>query len=179
MITCFVSNGIYEGCILVQNREIEDRQVTELIQMGLTLTKIDIMIHEIRTVRSDLVDHAQMYKILEETDAGNIMKNGTVWRSRAMKTLQVTFMEVMQASKILEAYENHCTVLNNFIIMNQKNENQEYVGIGWVETFEKCVKIKTKLTKKDCNHIQQRIEIFQTKTKILKECKESEHLGNV
>ena len=177
MITCNVSNGIYDGSILIQNGEIDGRDVTELVKMGLVLTKIDIMLHEIMTIRSDCVDHAQMYKILEDKENGNIMKCGTIWRSRAMKTLKVVFLEIVQASKILEVFETHQNVLINFIEMNQKNENQEYIGIGWAEVFEKHVKIKTKLTKKDCNHIDQRVEIYQTKTRILKSCKEIEHLS--
>ena len=64
-----------------------------------------------------------------------------------------------------------------FIKMNQKNEKQEYIGVGWIESYERNVTIKIKLTKKDCNHIAQRVEIYQTKTKILKECKENKFLG--
>ena len=177
MITCNVDKGIYEGSLLVQNGEIEGREATEMIKMGIVLTKIDIMLHEIVTVRSDCADHAQMYKILEDNKNGNIMKCGTAWRSRAMKTLKLVFLEIVQASKILEVYETHQNVLLNFIQMNQKNENQEYIGIGWIEVYEKHVKIKTKLTKKDCEHIAQRVEIYQTKTKILKNCEEINHLG--
>lgn len=177
MILCDVNNGIYEGSILVQNNEIEEREVTEIVKMGLVLTKVDIMLHEIVTIRSDCVDHAQMYKILEDNKNGNIMKCGTIWRSRAMKTLKIVFLEVVQASRILEVYEAHQNVLTNFIEMNQKNENQEHVGVGWIETFDKHIKIRTKMTKKDCNHIAQRVEIFQTKTKILKNCEEIKHLG--
>ena len=176
MITCTENDGIYEGCLIVQNREIEDRSVTELIQMGITLMKIDIMIHEIKTIRSDCLDQAQMYKILEDSENGNIMKCGAEWRSRAMKTLKLVFLEVVQGSKIIEMYEMHQKVLENFIKMNQKNENQEYIGIGWVEATERNIKIKSKVTKKDCNHIAQRVEIYQTKTRILKECKEIKFL---
>lgn len=177
MILCSVENGIYEGSIFVQNGEIEEREVTEIVEMGIVLTKIDIMLHEIVTIRSDCVDHAQIYKILEDKENGNIMKSGTIWRSRAMKTLKIIFHEVIQASRILEMYETHKNVLTNFIEMNQKNENQEHIGIGWIERFDKHIKVKTKMTKKDCHHIDQRVEIFQTKTKILKNCEGTNHLG--
>ena len=177
MILCDVNNGIYEGNILVQSGEIEERDVTEIVEMGIVLTKMDIMLHEIVTIRSDCVDHAQMYKILEDKENGNIMKSGTAWRSRAMKTLKIIFLEVVQASRILEMYEAHKAVFTNFIEMNQKNEGQEHIGIGWIELFDKHIKVKTKMTKKDCNHIAQRVEIFQTKTRILKSCEETSQLG--
>ena len=171
------NNGIYNSNIYVQNREIEDREVTDLVQMGIVLTKIDIMIQEISTIRSDCTDQAQMYKLLEDKDSGNIMLCGAIWRSRAMKTIKTILLEIVQGGKMLEIYENHKNVLENFIKMNQKNEQQEYIGIGWVESQEKSIQIRTKLTKKDCNHIEQRVEIYQTKTKILRECKENKSLG--
>lgn len=179
MFICKENDGIYECNIQIQNREIEDREVTDLVQMGIVLTKIDIMIHEIKTIRSDCTDHAQMYKILDDKENGNIMRCGAIWRSRAMKTLKVTFLEIVQGGKMLEVYETHQNMLENFIRMNQKNESQEYIGIGWVEAHEKFVTIKTKLTKKDCNHMTQRVEIYQTKTKILKECKENKNLSKL
>ena len=179
MFICNENNGIYESNIQVQNREIEDRDVTELVTMGIVLTKIDIMVHEINTIRSDCTDHAQINKVLEDKESGNIMKCGTVWRSRAMKTLKLVFMEVIQGGNMLEAYETHKNVLENFIQMNQKNEKQEYIGIGWAETYDKNVMIRTKITKKDSNHIDQRVEIYQTKTRILKENKENKNLGKM
>ena len=94
-----------------------------------------------------------------------------------MKTIKTILLEIVQGGKMLEIYENHRNVLDNFIKMNQKNEKQEYIGVGWVESYEKSVQIRTKLTKKDCNHIEQRVEIYQTKTKILKECIENKFLG--
>ena len=177
MFICSENNGSYESNLQIQSREIEDRNVTELVEMGLTLTKIDIMLHEIKTIRSECKDHAQMYKILEDKENGNIMRCGAIWRSRAMKTLEVTFLEIVQGGKMLEIYEAHQNVLENFIIMNQKNENQEYIGIGWAESKDKVVTIKTKITKKDCNHMEQRVEIYQTKTRILRECKEGDIIG--
>ena len=177
MFVCSQNNGIYESNLHVQNREIEARDVTVLVQMGITLSKIDIMLHEIKTIRSDCKDYAQMYKILEDKENGNIMRCGEVWRSRAMKTLEVTFLEIVQSGKMIETYEAHQNVLENFIWMNQKNESQEYIGIGWAETSDRHVTIRTKLTKKDCNHMAQRVEIYQTKTKILKDCKENELIG--
>ena len=171
------SNGIYNSNIHVQNREIEDRDVTDLVKMGIVLTKIDIMSQEIKTIRTECTDQAQMYKILEDKNNGNIMMCGAVWRSRVMKTIKTILLEIVQGGKMLETYENHQDVLENFIKMNQKNESQEYIGIGWVESQEKNVTIRTKLTKKDCNHIEQRVEIYQTKAKILRECKENKFMG--
>ena len=171
------SEGIYNSNIHVQNREIEEREVIELVQMGLTLTKIDIMIHEISTIRTDCTDQAQMYKILEDEENGNIMMCGAIWRSRAIKTIKTVLLDIVQGGKMIEAYESHQNVLKNFIKMNQKNEGQEYIGLGWVESQEKNISIRTKITKKDCNHIAQRVEIYQTKAKILKECKENKFMG--
>ena len=179
MFICNESNGIYESNIQVQNREIEDRDVTELVTMGIVLTKIDIMVHEIKTIRSDCTDYAQMYKVIEDRESGNIMRCGAVWRSRAMKTLKLVLLEIIQGGNMLEAYETHKNVLENFIQMNQKNEKQEYIGIGWAETYDKNVMIRTKITKKDSNHIDQRVEIYQTKTRILKENKENKNLGKM
>ena len=82
------NDGIYNSNIHVQNREIEEREVTELVRMGIILTKIDIMVQEISTIRTDCTDQAQMYKILENKENGNIMMCGAIWRSRAMKTIK-------------------------------------------------------------------------------------------
>ena len=177
MLTCKMNDGIYEGAIVVMNKEIEGRNVEEIVQMGITLVKIDIIINEIQVVRIETPDVAQMYKILENNEGGNIMRNGNAWRGRAIKTIKTIFMEIMQASNITETYDNHKKILEDFIKMNAKNERLEHVGIGWAESNEKCVRVHVKMTKRDCNHIKQRIEIFQTKTKILKSCENSTHLG--
>ena len=109
----------------------------------------------------------------------NIMKNGTIWRSRAIATIKEVLLSVLQASKITDAFDNHKMVLENFITMNAKNEASEHVGVGWVESFERHIKLRAKLTKRDCNHIQQRIDIFQTKSQILREYKKNTNLGKI
>lgn len=177
MLICSKKNGIYEGVINVQNNEIESKDVTEMIKMGITLMKIDIMISEIRTVRAEVKDYAQMYKILEDETNGNIMRAGEIWRGKAMKTVEHTFMSVMQASKIVNEYEMHEKMLTNFVRMNQKNEGQEFMSLGWVESSDKQIEIKMKMTRRDCEHIQQRIEICQTKVQILRKCNENETIG--
>ena len=179
MIICNLQNGIYEGAILVQNREIEGKEIDEMVQMGLTLMKIDILSSEIKTVRTEVKDFAQMYKLLEKHENGNIMKNGTIWRSRAITTIKEVLLNVLQASKLTDAFDNHRLVLENFILMNAKNEAMEHVGVGWVESFERHIKLRAKLTRRDCNHIQQRIEIFSTKTQILREHKNGTNLGKI
>ena len=179
MIICNLQNGIYEGAILVQNSEIEGKEIDEMVQMGLTLMKIDILASEIKVVRTEVKDFAQMYKILEKRENGNIMKNGTIWRSRAITTIKEVLLSVLQASKLTDAFDNHKLVLENFITMNAKNEASEHVGVGWVESFERHIKLRAKLTKRDCNHIQQRIEIFQTKSQILREYKKNTNLGKI
>ena len=146
------NDGIYNSNIHVQNREIEEREVTELVRMGIILTKIDIMVQEISTIRTDCTDQAQMYKILEDKENGNIMMCGAIWRSRAIKTIKTVLLDIVQGGKMLEAYESHQNVLKNFIKMNQKNESQEYIGLGWIESQEKNITIRTKLTKKGTVH---------------------------
>ena len=177
MLTCSVENGIYEGSITVMSKEIDGKDVTEVVQMGITLVKVDILTNEIKAVRIQTLDVAQMYKIIEMKECGNIMRNGEVWRGRTIRTIKTVLVEVLQASNLIETYDMHKKVFENFIQLNAKNENQEHVGIGWAEVNDKQVKIHVKLTKRDCNHIKQRIEIYQTKTKILQGCKENENIG--
>lgn len=177
MLLCELKNGIYEGTIKVQNNEVEERNVQNIIKMGIVLMKIDIMIVEVRTVRLEVKDHAQMYKLLEDMENGNIMRCGDIWRGRAMNTIEHIFMNIIQASKILEMYDMHEKVLTNFVQMNQKNEGQEHMSLGWIETFDKHIEVRIKMTKRDCNHIQQRIEICRTKVQILENLNENEKIG--
>ena len=94
-----------------------------------------------------------------------------------MNTIEHIFMNIIQASKILEMYDMHEKVLTNFVQMNQKNEGQEHMSLGWIETFDKHIEVRIKMTKRDCNHIQQRIEICRTKVQILENCNENEKIG--
>ena len=145
MIICSVTDGIYEGSLAVTNKEIENREVIEVIQMGICLMKIDVMLEETEGIRTNTTDQALMYKLLEDAN-NNIMKNGGIWRGRALETIRNILMNILQASKIIESYENHQKVLENFLKMNSKKEGQEFVVIGWVESFEKQAKIKVKMT---------------------------------
>ena len=149
MLTCEKNDGIYNGAIIVLNKEIDGRDVTEVVQMGINIIKIDILTSEIQVAKPDTPDLAQMYKILEMKDRGNIMKNGTIWRGRTIKTIKAVLLDVLQASNVLEAYETHKNELENFIKMNTKGENMEHVGIGWTVSHDKHIKIHVKLTKRD------------------------------
>ena len=146
MLICNLINGIYESNLLVMNKEIEGKEVTELIQMLITLTHIDIFLEEVPMIRANVRDHHTVYKLLEEE--GNIMKEGRIWRARAAETILKTFQAVMTASKIIDTYELHKEVLEKFIMDNKYDEKQEFIKIGWIETFEKNVKIRVKMTKR-------------------------------
>ena len=178
MIICSLNEGIYEGNLAVTNKEIENREVMEVIQMGICLMKIDVMLEEVQGMRTNTADQALMYKLLEDEN-NNIMSNGGIWRGRALETIRNILMNILQASKILETFDTHQKVLENFIKMNGKKEGQEFVVIGWVESFEKQVKIKVKMTKRSCEFIPQRLEIFKMKMQIIRSCKENEYLGKI
>ena len=105
------------------------------------------------------------------------MQNGGIWRGRALETIRNILMNILQASKILEAFEGHRKVLENFLKMNSRTEGQEFVVLSWVESFEKQAKIRVKMTKRSSQFIPQRLEIFKTKMQIIKNCKENEYLG--
>ena len=176
MIICSLNDGIYEGSLSVTNKEIENRSVTEVIQLGICLMKIDVMLEETQGIRTNTTDQALMYKLLEDEN-NNIMQNGGIWRGRALETIRNILMNILQASKILEAFEGHRKVLENFLKMNSKKEGLEFVVISWVESFEKQAKIRVKMTKRSSQYIPQRLEIFKTKMQIIKNCKENEFLG--
>ena len=176
MIICNVTNGIYEGSLSVTNKEIENRDVMEVIQMGICLAKIDVMLEETMGIRTSTSDQAMMYKLLEDQN-NNIMENGGMWRGRALETIRNILMNILQASKIIETFDMHQKVLENFLKMNGKKEGLEFVVISWVESFEKQAKIRIKMTKRSCQYIPQRLEIFKTKMQIVKNCKENEYLG--
>ena len=175
MLICSNNNGIYNGSILLLNREIENKEVVELVQMLTILMRIDIMLEEVPVMRANVEDLATIYNIMNEE--GNLMMNGNIWKARAMETVKHIFLTIMQASKIIETYETHQQILEKFIEENKWIEKQEYVKVGWVETFDKNVKVQVKMTKRTSDFIKQRMEIFKTKVNILKQCKKKYKLG--
>ena len=177
MLICTLSEGIYEGSILLIGKEIEDRTVEDIIKMVITMAKVDIILNEVGTVRIEVKDHAQVYKLIENLEAGNLLLNGSAWRSRAFVTVKETFMTILQSSRIPEMYDLHCRVLDNFIRMNKWSENQEHIGCGWVEDFDKHVRVKIQFTKRKQEFLPQRMKIFKTKMDIVRKCNENREIG--
>ena len=177
MLICTLSEGIYEGSILLVGKEIEDRDAEEIIKMVITMAKVDIILNEVGTVRIQVKDHAQVYKLIENLEAGNPLLNGSTWRSRVFTTVKETFMTVLQSSKIPETYDLHHKVLDNFVRMNKWCEGQEHIGCGWVENCEKHVRVRIKFTKRRQEFLPQRMKIFKTKMEIIKKCEDNEKIG--
>ena len=175
MLICDNNNGIYNGSIILMNKEIENKEIVELVQMLTTLMRIDIIIEEVPVMRANVEDFATVYNLLAEE--GNLMKNGAIWKARAMETIKHIFTAIMQASKMIETYEVHQNILEKFIEENKWIEKQEYVKVGWVETFDKNVKVQVRMTKRTSDFVQQRMEIFKTKIHLLKKCKNEYKLG--
>ena len=86
-------------------------------------------------------------------------------------------MTIMQAGKLPEMYSNHQKVLDNFVRMNKWAEGQEHIGCAWVESFDKHVRVKIKLTKRNQKYFEQRLNIFKTKTELVKRCDENGKIG--
>ena len=177
MLICTLSEGIYNGSILLIGKEIEDRSVEDVIKMVITMAKVDIILAEVGTVRTEVKDHAQIYKLIENLEAGNLLLNGGIWRSRAFATVKETFMTVLQSSRFPDMYDLHHRVLNNFVRMNKWCENQEHIGCGWVENFDKHVRVKIQFTKRKQEFLPQRMKIFKTKLEISKRCNENDTIG--
>ena len=175
MLICSNNNGIYNGSIILVNKEVESKEVVELVQMLTVLMRIDIMIEEIPVMRANVEDFATIYNLMSEE--GNLMMNGNIWKARVMETIKHIFMTVMQARTITETYEIYQNVLEKFIEENKWIEKQEYIKVGWVETYDKNVKIQVRMTKRTSDYVQQRMEIFKTKVNILKKCKKEHNLG--
>ena len=177
MLICTLSEGIYEGSILLVSKEVEDRTAEDIIKMVITMAKVDIILSEVGTIRTTVKDHAQVYKIIENLEAGNIVLNGSLWKSRAFMTMKEVFMTVLQSSKIPEMYDLHQKVLENFVRMCKWSDNQEHIGCGWIEDFSKHVRVKIKFTKRSQKYLEQRLKIFKTKARIVKKCSENNTEG--
>ena len=177
MLICTLSDGIYEGSILLVSKEVEDRTVEDIIKMVITMAKVDIILSEVGIIRTTVKDYAQMYKLIENLEAGNLVLNGSVWKSKVFVTVKETFMTVLQSSKIPEMYDQHQKVLDNFVRMNKWSEGQEHIGCGWVEDFNKHVRVKIKFTKRNQKYLEQRLTIFKTKAKIVNECSKNNTNG--
>ena len=134
------------------------------------MAKVDIILSEVSTIRTTVKDFAQMYKLIENLEAGNLVLNGSIWKSKVFTTVKEVFMTVLQSSKIPETYDLHQKILDNFIRMNKWSEGQEHIGCGWVEDFDKHVRVKIKFTKRNQKYLEQRLKIFKTKAKIVSKC---------
>ena len=177
MILCRERNGIYEGSVmLMSEKEIDGKEPMEIVRMITNLARIDIVLEEIVTARTEVQDYAQMYKILEEKD-GNIMMSGSIWRGRAVETVQMIFNTIVQSGNITETYDTHEEVLNNFLENTRWNEKMDFISIGWIENYEGKVKVKFKMTKRNSDFIEQRLELFKTKAKLVTKYKETSNLG--
>ena len=177
MLICTLSDGIYEGSILLVSKEVEDRTVEDIIKMVITMAKVDIILSEVGIIRTTVKDYAQMYKLIENLEAGNLVLNGSIWKSRVFATMKEVFMTVLQSSKIPEMYDLHQKALDNFVRMNKWSEGQEHIGCGWVEDFNKHVRVKIKFTKRNQKYLEQRLKIFKTKAKIVSECSKNNTIG--
>ena len=177
MLICTLSEGIYEGSILLVSKEVEDRTVEDIIKMVITMAKVDIILSEVGTIRTTVKDYAQMYKLIENLEAGNLVLNGSIWKSKVFITIKEVYMTVLQSSKIPETYDLHKKALDNFVRMNKWSEGQEHIGCGWVEDFNKHVRVKIKFTKRNQKYLEQRLTIFKTKAKIVKECSKNNTNG--
>ena len=177
MLICSVNEGIYEGSVLLVNKEIEDRNVEDVIKMTITLAKVDIILAEVGTIRTEVADYAQVYKLIENTEAGNILLNGSTWKSKTFLTIKEVFMTIMQSGKLPETYDCHQKVLNNFVRMSKWADGQEHIGCAWVESYDKHVRVKIKLTKRSQEFLEQRLNIFRTKTELVTKCKENDKIG--
>ena len=113
---------VYTSCIKLTNQEINNQNPIDTVEMGLTLTKIDILIEEIDTVRDDPINQNDLYNIIERGDEGNPMQNGAAWRARVMKLTKDLFREILQSSRIPENYLKHKKVLQNIIKENKWTE---------------------------------------------------------
>ena len=118
-----------------------------------------------------------MYKIIENIEAGNILLNGSTWKSKAFITVKEIFMTIMQSGKLTEMYDNHQKVLNNFVRMSKWADGQEHIGCGWVQNYDKHVRVKIKLTKRSQKYLEQRLSIFKTKTELVKKCNDNDKIG--
>ena len=173
------NDGIYEGSVLLVNKEIEDRSVEDVVRMVITLAKVDIILEEVGTIRSVVQDFAQMYKLIEGLDTGNILLNGSTWKSKAFVTIKEVFMTIMQSGKLTETYDNHQKVLDNFVRMSKWTDGQEHIGCGWVESYDKHVRVRIKFTKRSQEFLEQRINIFKTKTELIRKCNDNNKLGKI
>ena len=168
---------VYTSCIKLTNQEINNQNPIDTVEMGLTLTKIDILIEEIDTVRDDPINQNDLYNIIERGDEGNPMQNGAAWRARVMKLTKDLFREILQSSRIPENYLKHKKVLQNIIKENKWTEKMEFIAIGWVESNDQHVWVHSKMTKRVGFNWEAKMEIFQTKTRIANECKKRTKLG--
>ena len=177
MIITDKNKEVYTSCIKLTNQEINNQNPIDTIEMGLTLTKIDIYIEEIETVREDPINQNDLYKIIESGSEGNPMQNGAGWRARVMKLTKDIFYEIIQSSKIPENYQKHKKLLRNIIKENKWTEKLEFIAVGWVETDNQHAWVHSKMTKRTGFNYDAKMEIFQTKTRITNECKRKTNLG--
>ena len=169
--------NVYTTSIKMVNQEVKKQNPKETAEMGLTLAKIDIMISEIDTIRTEPFNQRELYKLIENNEDGNPMSNGAEWRARTMKLIKETFHEILFSSNIPETYSKHEKMLKNVLKENKWTEKMEFVAVGWIETDSQNTWAKSKLTKRSGSNIEARMEIFETKTKIASKCQENTELG--
>ena len=171
------NEGIYEASITMLNKEVANYNPVDIAKMGIALTRIDIMATEISTVREEIFDLNDIYKILEGNNVGNPMRNGANWRARVMTVMKEILGSILQSSNITETYMKHYKVIHNFISENTWTENQEMITIGWVETNRTNTIVKCQMTKRCGHDFNLRMKIFETKKRITRKCKENNDIG--
>ena len=177
MIITEEEKGVYTSSIKMLNQEVDEHNPVDTIEMGLILTKIDIYIEEIQTVREDPINQNDLYKIIENGEEGNPMRNGAAWRARVMKLVKDVFSEIIQSSKIPKTFLKHRKLLMNIIKENKWTEMMEFVAVGWVETNDKHTWVHCKMTKRIGGNFEARMQIFKTKTTIANRCKKITQLS--
>ena len=177
MIITDEKNGMYQASITMVNDEVEGFNPIEIVKMIINLTRLDIMVEEIQTMREDRYDMNTIYKILAEGKEGNPMRNGPKWRARVMMVMKEILMRVLQTSSIPDMYRTHQKIIENFIKENRWTEDQEMIGIGWVETTAKLTCAKCKMTKRQGQNFKLRMEIFETQKKLNIRGKEDAKIG--
>ena len=177
MILTEEKGGLYVANMRMLNREIEGMNPVDVAKMMINLTRLDIMIEEIKTVREDRYDMNEVYRMLNNNEEGNPMRHGARWRARVMMVVKEIFNRILHAGNVTDMYNNHRRVIENFIKENRWTEDQELIGIGWVETTTNYTYARSKLTKRQGQNFHLRLEIFETKKQLIQKVRKDAEIG--
>ena len=177
MIITEENEKIYTANIVMRSKEVGGTNPLETIKMLINLMRLDIMICEIQTIREDRYDMNKLYNLILEENAGNPMRNGPKWRARVMMLMKEIFMQIIQSSNIPDLYNTHHKIIEKFIKENRWTEDQEMIGIGWVETTKDKICAYGKMVKRQGSDIKLRMEIFETQKRLSIKGKEDAGIG--